>query len=136
MGSSCPIGQGVEVAGVGVVVAGFGEGGELGGDGGAFCFEFGEPGDDAGAHGGDGGGVGVEAGEGFDFASVGVFGGVEILILIADSSAHPPGLTKPAEDTEGGRGLMLVEAVSKRWGWFCAAADANEGKFVWALCET
>jgi hypothetical protein len=61
-----------------VVVAGFGEVGELGGDGGAFLFEFGEPGDDAGAHGGDGGGVGVEAGEGFDFAGVGVLGGVDL----------------------------------------------------------
>jgi anti-sigma regulatory factor (Ser/Thr protein kinase) len=59
----------------------------------------------------------------------------EILVLVADSSPRPPGLMKPAEDTEGGRGLMLVEAVSKRWGWFHASANASEGKFVWALCE-
>jgi hypothetical protein len=33
----------------------------------------------AGAHGGHGGGVGVQAGEGLDFADVGVFGGVDLL---------------------------------------------------------
>jgi hypothetical protein len=38
----------------------------------------------------------------------------EILILVSDASPHAPGRMSPAEDTEGGRGLMLVEAVSKR----------------------
>ena len=59
----------------------------------------------------------------------------EILILVSDASPHPPGRMSPTEDTESGRGLMLVEAVSKRWGWY-RAAEAIEGKFVWALCET
>jgi hypothetical protein len=71
------VGQGVEQARVSGAFIGGGEFGELGGDLGALVFEFGEPGQDPGAQRGDGGGVGVvEVGEGFDFAGVGVFGGV------------------------------------------------------------
>jgi hypothetical protein len=39
---------------------------------------------------------------------------------------------------EHGRGLLLVEAVSKQWGWFPAEpgspwADGHHGKVVWAV---
>ncbi len=34
------------------------------------------------------------------------------------------------EDVEKGRGLLLVEAVSARWGWYFPP-DAD-GKVVWA----
>ncbi len=55
----------------------------------------------------------------------------EILILVRDESPQPPGRMNPAEDDEAGRGLMLVEAVSKRWDWYAVP----RGKVVWALCE-
>jgi anti-sigma regulatory factor (Ser/Thr protein kinase) len=55
----------------------------------------------------------------------------EILIMVKDSSPQRPGRMNPADDAEGGRGLMLVEAVSKRWDWY----PVPGGKVVWALCE-
>ena len=55
----------------------------------------------------------------------------EILIMVRDASPEQPGRMNPADDAEGGRGLMLVEAVSKRWGWYAVPA----GKVIWALCE-
>jgi hypothetical protein len=72
-------GEVVEQGGVAGLGIGFGEAGELGVDLGAFVFEFAEAGQGAGAQGGDGGGAGVvEVGQGFDFAGVGVFGGVDL----------------------------------------------------------
>jgi anti-sigma regulatory factor (Ser/Thr protein kinase) len=55
----------------------------------------------------------------------------EILIMVHDASLGQPGRLSPADDAEGGRGLMLVEAVSKRWDWYAVPG----GKVVWALCE-
>ena len=42
------------------------------------------------------------------------------------------------EDAEHGRGLLLVEAVSKQWDWFPAepdgpGADGHRGKVVLAV---
>jgi anti-sigma regulatory factor (Ser/Thr protein kinase) len=45
----------------------------------------------------------------------------EILIMVHDASPGQPGRMNPAEDAEGGRGLMLVEAVSKRWDWYAVS---------------
>ena len=36
----------------------------------------------------------------------------------------------PGDDAESGRGLLLVEAISTRWGWYAT----SDGKVVWALC--
>ena len=36
----------------------------------------------------------------------------------------------PDFDTEGGRGLFLVDALSERWNWYDARAWG--GKVVWA----
>jgi hypothetical protein len=35
-------------------------------------------------------------------------------------------------DAEAGRGLLLVEALSTRWG--CHRPDGQDGKIVWAVC--
>jgi len=56
----------------------------------------------------------------------------EILIMVSDASPEQPGRMNPADDAEGGRGLMLVEAVSKRWDWYAVP----RGKVVWALCTS
>ena len=66
------LGQGVQQVRVGRCVVFPGEGVEFGADGGAFFFQFGEPGDDPVPQRGDGGGVGVvRVGEVLDFAGVG-----------------------------------------------------------------
>ncbi len=58
----------------------------------------------------------------------------QVLILVWDASAHPPARMEPGGDADGGRGLMLVEAISKCWDWY-SAPDMIEGKVVWALCD-
>jgi anti-sigma regulatory factor (Ser/Thr protein kinase) len=57
--------------------------------------------------------------------------GTQVLVMVSDASAIPPGRRSPAEDEEGGRGLMLVEAVSSRWNW----SRYGRGKVVWALLD-
>lgn len=52
-----------------------------------------------------------------------------VRIGIWDGAAGFPDIGIPAADTENGRGLLIVSALTAgRWGWF--AADA--GKCVWA----
>jgi hypothetical protein len=46
-------------------------------------------------------------------------------------SAQPLLRIAPRADTEGGRGLLLVEAISDRWGWHPAGAPGLV-KMVWA----
>jgi anti-sigma regulatory factor (Ser/Thr protein kinase) len=55
----------------------------------------------------------------------------QVLVMVSDASAVPPGRRSPTEDEEGGRGLMLVEAVSTRWNW----SRYGRGKVVWALVD-
>lgn len=57
--------------------------------------------------------------------------GSQILIMVGDASGQAPGRQNPADDQEGGRGLLLVEAESVRWDWF----RCERGKVVWAVCE-
>jgi anti-sigma regulatory factor (Ser/Thr protein kinase) len=54
-----------------------------------------------------------------------------ILILVWDASPQPPVRVNASGEAENGRGLMLVEAISERWGWY--ARDGGAGKFVWAI---
>jgi anti-sigma regulatory factor (Ser/Thr protein kinase) len=55
-----------------------------------------------------------------------------MLIMIGDASPHPPRRVDPADsNTEGGRGLLLVEALSRSWGWY-AARRSGTTKVVWA----
>jgi anti-sigma regulatory factor (Ser/Thr protein kinase) len=58
-----------------------------------------------------------------------------VLILVWDGSPRPPVPLDQAagEIYEGGRGLMLVEALSDRWSWY--RIPETGGKVVWALCS-
>jgi anti-sigma regulatory factor (Ser/Thr protein kinase) len=62
----------------------------------------------------------------------------QVVICVWDASPQPPVRMDAAEDAEHGRGLLLVEAVSKQWDWFPAepdgpGADGHRGKVVWAV---
>ena len=46
-----------------------------------------------------------------------------------DPTPPPPDQPLPADDDESGRGLLIVNALSNRWGWHPAA---NGGKYTWA----
>ncbi|MFJ7203320.1 ATP-binding protein [Streptomyces sp. NPDC098789] len=53
-------------------------------------------------------------------------------VEVADGSPSPPRLSRdPAPLGEGGRGLLLVEAVTDRWG----SAVTAGGKTVWFECD-
>jgi len=54
----------------------------------------------------------------------------QVVILIWDASPLPPVPVDAGEDAETGRGLLLVEAVSQRWGHF---GHDGGGKVVWAV---
>lgn len=53
-----------------------------------------------------------------------------VLIEVWDGSEASPDRQGPSIDRVGGRGLLLVEACSKDWGW---RLEDREGKTVWAL---
>jgi anti-sigma regulatory factor (Ser/Thr protein kinase) len=55
----------------------------------------------------------------------------QIAILVWDATPRPPVLTQLDAEAESGRGLLLVEAVSDRWGWY--APRDTTGKVVWAV---
>ena len=57
----------------------------------------------------------------------------QVVIFVWDASPQPPARADPGEDVESGRGLLLVEAVSERWGHF--GYDGG-GKVVWAAVPT
>lgn len=57
-----------------------------------------------------------------------------LLVEVWDGSTHPPVPRDlendvPALDTEDGRGLFLVEALSEEWGWY--PTRNPEGKVTW-----
>lgn len=54
-----------------------------------------------------------------------------VLVAVADASPRPPVRLTVEPDSEGGRGLALVEAFSSRWGWHPTTA-AGLVKVVWA----
>ena len=56
-----------------------------------------------------------------------------LLILVQDTSRYPPESTSVADDDERGRGLLIVDAISTKWGW--DAKQDSSGKVVWALIE-
>ena len=55
-----------------------------------------------------------------------------LLILVRDYDPGAPNPRQADDEDEGGRGLMLVEAISERFGWY-RPADGTPGKFVWAV---
>jgi anti-sigma regulatory factor (Ser/Thr protein kinase) len=56
-------------------------------------------------------------------------GSKAVAIVITDPSAVPPIKRDPACDTECGRGLHIVAALSSRWGW----RPQGAGKAVFAI---
>ena len=56
-----------------------------------------------------------------------------VLILVWDANPQPPVRMDVDEQAEGGRGLLLVEALSAKWDWY--AHTEMGGKVVWALCD-
>jgi anti-sigma regulatory factor (Ser/Thr protein kinase) len=52
-----------------------------------------------------------------------------VLIQVQDSSGLMPLRQDPGPDAESGRGLLIVETLSKEWGTYRKA----EGKVVWAM---
>ena len=53
-----------------------------------------------------------------------------LLIEVSDSSPEPPILIHAGRDAETGRGLLLVDALSREWGYFPAP---DGGKVVYCL---
>jgi anti-sigma regulatory factor (Ser/Thr protein kinase) len=58
--------------------------------------------------------------------------GESLLIEVFDTDANPPVLTDAAEDAENGRGLLLVDALSREWSYFFPACG---GKVVYCVIE-
>ena len=54
----------------------------------------------------------------------------QIVIFVWDASPLPPVANDAVDDAENGRGLMIVQAVSARWGW--DFPPGMGGKVVWA----
>jgi len=54
-----------------------------------------------------------------------------VIIVVWDNSPRPPVRKNVPEDAAGGRGLLLVDVMSARWGWY--PPKESGGKCVW--CE-
>jgi len=52
-----------------------------------------------------------------------------VLIRVGDGSSQAPMRRESGPDDESGRGLLMVEASSRDWGFYPTA----DGKVVWAL---
>jgi hypothetical protein len=57
--------------------------------------------------------------------------GVRVLIQAGDESHAQPVCVPPGEEALSGRGLIVVAALSDRWGWFPANSHGL-AKIVWA----
>jgi anti-sigma regulatory factor (Ser/Thr protein kinase) len=49
---------------------------------------------------------------------------LRLLVEVSDHDPGPPVPTAVDPERDGGRGLLLVEAVSERWGYYYPATDA------------
>jgi anti-sigma regulatory factor (Ser/Thr protein kinase) len=58
--------------------------------------------------------------------------GRRLLVMVWDAAAQPPVRVEADQDAEGGRGLLLVDALSDQWNWY-AVHELGAGKIVWAL---
>jgi len=64
--------------------------------------------------------------------------GRQVVVEVGDGSPQPPVQAATAQDAGGGRGLLLVETVSRRWGYYFPADEDDSQrkiirKVVWAL---
>jgi anti-sigma regulatory factor (Ser/Thr protein kinase) len=64
--------------------------------------------------------------------------GRQLVVEVGDSSPRPPIPAETEHDVEGGRGLLLVETVSRRWGYYFPDEEDDSQrkiirKVVWAL---
>ena len=66
-----------------------------------------------------------------------------MLVEVGDSDARPPLTNAANPEVEHGRGLLLVDAISERWGYYYpaqerAADDWHQAarKVVWAVVGT
>lgn len=57
----------------------------------------------------------------------------EVLIEVFDPSTDPPVPSSPDSGSEHGRGLQLIEALSREWGWFPVPGG---GKCVYCCLAT
>jgi hypothetical protein len=57
--------------------------------------------------------------------------GVRVLVQAGDESHAQPVCVPPGEEDLSGRGLIVVTALSDRWGWFPANSHGL-AKIVWA----
>ncbi|MDN3351572.1 ATP-binding protein [Actinomadura sp. DC4] len=55
-----------------------------------------------------------------------------VLIEVRDSSEAPPDRRRPSSERVDGRGLLLVEACAKDWGW---RLEDQGGKTIWAVID-
>jgi hypothetical protein len=58
--------------------------------------------------------------------------GRNVLIQVWDDDNRYPVCQRAGLDAEAGRGLLLIDSLSLRWG--CYMLDAQGGKIVWAVC--
>ena len=55
-----------------------------------------------------------------------------LLIEVYDTDDTPPALSRPDDDAESGRGLVLISALSKEWSYFFPPGG---GKVVYCVLE-
>jgi hypothetical protein len=58
--------------------------------------------------------------------------GRNVLIQVWDDDHRHPVCQHAGLDAEAGRGLLLIESLSVRWG--CYPLEGQGGKIVWAVC--
>jgi hypothetical protein len=58
--------------------------------------------------------------------------GDAVLIEVSDNSEASPDRQRPTVDRVDGRGLLLVEACAKDWGW---RLEDQGGKTIWAVVD-
>ena len=56
-----------------------------------------------------------------------------LLIEVSDASSNPPVLSDAGQDAEGGRGLAIIAALSKEWGYYLLP---DAGKVVCCFLDT
>ncbi|HET9972724.1 MAG TPA: ATP-binding protein [Streptosporangiaceae bacterium] len=56
-----------------------------------------------------------------------------LLIEVGDASSDPPARSGAGQDAEGGRGLAIIDALSKEWSYFPVP---DGGKVVYCVLET